>query len=85
MMAFLPRFTDTGNRYNISPAGIVGVSADVPVTKHFGVHAAYRAQVFKGPDFHANTAIYSLANSKILISQEPSVGITYRFIRKQQQ
>ena len=84
MMAFLPRFTDTGNDYNISPAGIVGVSAEVPVSKHFGVRAAYRAQVFKGPDFHASPAIYPLANSAILISQEPSVGITYRFTQKQQ-
>jgi hypothetical protein len=85
IMAILPTASDTGTDYNISPAGIVGVSADVPVSKHFGVHAAYRAQVFKGPDFHANPVVYPLANSNILISQEPSVGITYRFTQKQQQ
>lgn len=84
VMAILPPFPDTASDYNISPAGIVGVSADIPLSKHFGVHAAYRAQVFKGPDFHANPAVYPLANSNILISQEPSVGITYRFSQKQQ-
>lgn len=85
VMALLPPFSDPGNDYNISPAGIVGVSAEVPVSKHFGIHAAYRAQVFKGPDFHADPTIHPLANSNILISQEPSVGITYRFTQKQQQ
>jgi len=83
-MAILPTFTGTGNDFNISPAGVVGVAADIPLTKHFGVHAAYRAQGYKGPDFHANPAIYPLANSKILISQEPSIGITYRFPQRQQ-
>lgn len=83
VMAFLPTIPDNGTDYDISPAGIVGLSADVPLTKHLGVHAAYRVQVFRGPDFHASTAIYPLANSNILVGQEPSVGITYRFTQKQ--
>lgn len=82
VMALLPPFSDPGNDYNISPAGIVGVAAEVPVSKHFGIHVAYRAQVFKGPDFHADLTIHPLANSNILISQEPSVGITYYFTQK---
>jgi|GEM_PF-6009194 len=83
VMAFLPTIPDNGTDYDISPAGILGLAADVPLTKHLGVHAAYRVQVFRGPDFHASTAIYPLANSNILVGQEPSVGITYRFTQKQ--
>jgi hypothetical protein len=81
MMAILPTVQDDPDTsYNLRGAAVVGVSADIALTKHLGIHAAYRAQLFKGPDFH-DTVDRGIAGTTF-VSNEPMVGITYRFHSK---
>jgi hypothetical protein len=80
LMAILPTLQNTETSSNFRGAGIVGVSADIALSKHVGLHAAYRAQVFKGPDFH--DSVDKNVASTTLFSNEPMVGITYRFHSK---
>ncbi len=51
-MAFLPTEASTGTSYNVRGAALIGVAAEVSLTHQIAVHLAYRAQAFKGPDFH---------------------------------
>jgi opacity protein-like surface antigen len=80
MMAFLPTqqnyYTSTSN--NLRAAAVVGVNAEYALTKHLAIHAAYRAQVFKGPDFNYSGP-GAPATASTLFSNEPMLGITYRF------
>jgi hypothetical protein len=62
------------------PAGVVGASAELALTKHWAVHLGYRALLYKAP---ANYPIYGSAvvqpPGMITVSSNPIVGITYRF------
>lgn len=81
LMGFLPTMASTDTSYNLRGAAVVGVAAEVAVTKHLAVHAAYRGQIFKGPDFKY-TGVAAPVSTSTLFSNEPTVGITYRFSHK---
>ncbi|HTV09813.1 MAG TPA: hypothetical protein VMD97_12290 [Candidatus Aquilonibacter sp.] len=73
--------TNTQNSYtssNIRGAAVAGVSAEIALTKEIAIHAAFRAQAFKGPDFHYSGNAIPLSTAT-LFSKEPMVGITFRF------
>ena len=77
-MHLTPTIKDPTTGNNTRVAGILGVGADLMLSKRIGIHAAYRGQVFNGPDFQYS-GIGAPINTKILVSNEPSLGITYRF------
>lgn len=81
LMAILPTVESNNTGKNLRAAAIVGVSADFEVSKHFAIQTSYRMQIFKGPDFQSIGNITPVVTST-LISNEPMVGITYRFSRK---
>ena len=81
LMAFLPTEASTGTSYNVRGAALIGVAAEVSLTHHIAVHLAYRGQAFKGPDFHYTDYAGPVVVTT-LFSNEPAVGITYRFSHK---
>jgi hypothetical protein len=81
VMAVLPTVPDSETSYNLRGAAVVGVAAEVALSKHLGIHLGYRAQVFKGPDFQYSGTDKSIVGTTFL-SNEPTVGITYRFHSK---
>ncbi len=72
----------TTDKRNLRGAAIVGVSAEFAVSRHLAVQTGYRIQVFKGPNFQPTVSSTIPILSTTLISNEPMVGITYRFSRK---
>ena len=78
IMAVLPSVKSSGTGKNMRGAAIVGVSAEFAVSKHLAIQTSYRMQVFKGPDFQSTGTIVPITTTT-LISNEPMVGITYRF------
>ncbi|QHN02944.1 hypothetical protein FTO74_05840 [Granulicella sp. WH15] len=81
LMGFLPTKKNSGTGTSLRGSVIVGASADLAVTKHLAIHTSYRMQIFKGPDFQSTDNAVP-AVSTTLISNEPMVGITYRFSHK---
>ncbi len=81
LMTIVPTVETTNSGKNLRAAAIVGVSADFAVSKHFAIQTSYRMQIFKGPDFQSTGGIVP-AVTTTLISNEPMVGITYRFSDK---
>jgi opacity protein-like surface antigen len=63
---------------NVNIAVVAGVSAEFTLSKHLALHTAYRAQAFKAPDFTYNGSTIPLS-AKTFLSNEPSIGIAYRF------
>lgn len=61
-------------------AAVFGVSAEFAVTKHFALHAGYRALLYKLPTAYIpyGTTVPP-APSNLTVSNNPVVGITYRF------
>ncbi len=80
-MAMLPSTESPNTGKNLRGAAIVGVSADFAVSKHVAIHTSYRMQVFKGPDFQSTGNIVPVVTTTLL-SNEPMMGITYRFSHK---
>ncbi len=78
LMAFLPTTPNPTVNYVYRGAGLLGVNLDVALTKHLGARLAYRAQIFKGPDFRYDGGSIPVTTS-VTESNEPSLGITYRF------
>lgn len=66
---------------NIRAAAVAGVSAEIALTKEMAIHLGYRAQVYKGPDFKYSGNAIPLSTAT-LFSNEPMVGITFRFSAK---
>ncbi|MBW4040260.1 MAG: hypothetical protein HIU91_15665 [Acidobacteria bacterium] len=81
LMAMLPSGESVNTGKNLRGAAIVGVSADIAVSKHLAIHTGYRLQIFKGPDFQS-TGVFAPIVTTTLLSNEPMVGITYRFSHK---
>ena len=80
-MTFVPTVDSSDASKNFRASGIFGAGAEIDVTKHVAISTSYRMQVFKGPDFHSSgTGVPAVATT--LISNEPVVGITYRFSHK---
>lgn len=84
LLAFLP--TDPngygeGASNSVRPTGVIGVSAELALTKHWALHAGYRALLYKAPAYYSTIFGSSIppAPSNITFSNEPVVGITYRF------
>lgn len=80
LMAFLPTDSNLAASYVYRAAGVLGANVDVALTKHWGARLAYRAQIFKGPDFRYNGGVIPVTTS-VTVSNEPSLGITYRFVK----
>ncbi len=78
VMRFTPTIKEATTGDNTRVAGIFGVAANLMLSKHIGLRAAYRGQVFKGPDFQYS-GISAPITTSTLLSNEPSLGITYRF------
>ncbi len=51
------------------------------MSKHLAIQTSYRMQIFKGPDFQSTGNIVPVVTTT-LMSNEPMVGITYRFSHK---
>jgi hypothetical protein len=71
-----PKRSDASS--NLRGAAVAGVSAEIALTKEMAIHLGYRAQVFKGPDFRYSGNVIPLSTAT-LFSNEPLVGITFRF------
>lgn len=81
LTAILPTVPTPDTSYNLRGAAVAGIAAEYAVTKHFNIHAGYRAQVFKGPDFqYSGTDKFIVGTT--FVSNEPTLGITYRFLPK---
>lgn len=81
LMSFLPTVAEVNTHSNLRGAAVFGIGAEVALTKRLALHAAYRGQVFQGPDFKADGPVGPYVTST-LFSNEPTVGITYRFVHK---
>lgn len=80
-MGFLPTTASTETSYNLRGAAVVGVAAEVSLTKHVAMHVGYRGQAFKGPDFKYSAFTGPVATTT-MFTNEPALGITYRFSQK---
>ncbi len=81
VMGFLPTLPSADTGDNVRVAAVYGAAAEVGLSKHLAVHLAYRGQAFKGPDFKY-TGFFGPVPTAVLLSNEPMVGITYRFPHK---
>jgi hypothetical protein len=82
LMTILP--TDGLSSFRRATA-IVGATTDIAISRHVAIQAAYRLQIFHAPDFQLSGSAFPLptpVNASTLISNEPSLGITYRFSRR---
>ena len=77
IIALLPE-GDPGANYGYSAAALLGVAADVALTKHVSARLQYRAQVLRTPAF-AGGSIYIPTVKAVVVSNEPAAGIVYRF------
>ena len=76
VLMFHPYQSDTTPTTVVRPAGIAGIGAEFEVTKRVSVHAQYRAVIFETPDFHTTNAAVPITSS-VVVSSQPSVGITF--------
>jgi opacity protein-like surface antigen len=81
LMTFVPTLPNASISSNVRGAAVVGIAAEYALNKHVAIHAAYRGQVYKGPDFNY-TGFNGPLGGVTLFSNEPMLGITYRFSHK---
>ncbi len=83
LLALLPADSDlttipVGNTFH--PEGVFGVSAEYALSKHLAIHAGYRALLYKAPEaYPAYGAVVPPAPNNFTLSNEPVIGLTYRF------
>lgn len=85
LMTILPTESALYTKTDRRVAAIVGATAEVALSKHVAVQAGYRLQVFHSPNFQVSGSLFPLPTpvaASTLFSNEPSLGITYRFSRK---
>ena len=70
-----------GASNTVRPTGVMGVSAELALTRHWALHAGYRALLYKAPTYYSTIFGSDIppAPRNITFSNEPVVGITYRF------
>ena len=62
------------------PAAVFGASAELRLTRHLALHAGYRALVYRGPSAALTYgSIVPTAPNNFTFSNEPVLGLTYRF------
>ncbi len=85
LLAFLPPGTNIGNPPLLNayrPEAVVGISGELALTQHLALHAGYRALLYKAPTSYYGTS-YGVAvpsdPGNLTLSNEPVIGLTYRF------
>jgi hypothetical protein len=62
------------------PVALVGVAAEFILTKHLSLHAEYRVLLFTAPgSYFAYGSDIPTPPGNIVVSSNPSIGITYHF------
>jgi hypothetical protein len=64
---------------SLRSTAVLGVSAELALTKHFAVHAGYRAMLYKTPPAYLTSGFTVPASGNLTFSNEPVLGLTYRF------
>jgi hypothetical protein len=84
-LAFLPPSANIGNPPLINAyraEAVLGVSAELALTRHVALHAGYRALLYKSPASYYGSS-YGVAvpsdPGNLTLSNEPVIGLTYRF------
>jgi hypothetical protein len=64
----------------VRPAGVLGIAAEYALTKHLALTAAYRLLLYKAPSAYSTFgSIVPPAPNNLTLSNEPVLGLTYRF------
>ena len=58
---------------------VFGISADLALTRHWAIHAGYRALLYKSPPAYVATGFDIPTAGNLTFSNEPVLGLTYRF------
>lgn len=83
LLAFLPANTEqttlpVGN--SLRAAGVIGGSAELTLSKHIAIHAGYRGLFYKSPTIYPTYgATIPPPPNNLTFSNEPLIGLTYRF------
>jgi hypothetical protein len=64
---------------SVRSTAVFGVSADIALTKHFALHAGYRALLYKSPPAYLTENFTVPASGNLTFSNQPVIGLTYRF------
>jgi hypothetical protein len=83
LLAFLPANTEqttlpVGNSFRA--VGVIGGSAELALSRHIAIHVGYRGLFYKSPTVYPTygTSIPPAPNN-LTFSNEPLIGLTYRF------
>jgi opacity protein-like surface antigen len=66
------------NIHSFRSAAVAGIGAELALSKHWALHAEYRAQFYKPPAFYTNNTSPTSGNTTL--SSNPIFGITYHFV-----
>ena len=58
---------------------VFGISADLALTRHWSLHAGYRALLYKSPPAYIATGFDIPTAGNLTFSNQPVLGLTYRF------
>jgi hypothetical protein len=62
------------------PAAVVGASVDFALSKHWAFHTGYRALLYRAPAAYSTYgSIIPTTPGNLTLSNEPVIGLTYRF------
>jgi hypothetical protein len=64
---------------SIRSTAVLGISAELALTKQLFVHAGYRALLYKTPTAYLTSGLNIPLSGNLTFSSEPVVGLTYRF------
>ncbi|MGA7157928.1 MAG: hypothetical protein WBY53_13825, partial [Acidobacteriaceae bacterium] len=65
--------------HSFRPTAVVGVGAELALTRHWGIRAEYRALIYKPPSFDSSAGSGLVPAGPVTFSSNPILGITYRF------
>jgi hypothetical protein len=64
----------------VRPTAVLGIAAEYALTKHLALTAAYRLLLYKAPSAYSTFgSIVPPAPNNLTLSNEPVIGLTYRF------
>ncbi len=75
-LLFVPQVQSSSGQKLTRAEGVLGVNVDYAITSRLGARLGYRAKVFRVPEFQ-DLGIF--VNTPLTGSNEPELGVTYRF------
>ena len=64
---------------SLRSTAVLGISAELALTKHLSLHAGYRALLYKSPPAYLTYDVNIPTPGNLTLSNEPVLGVTYRF------